>query len=322
MSKNLKILAITFTLVGVVFFLIPFGSYIGIDIIGIVNNNSTLFTATIITLLISTLAINYLEKDKSKKSVEISKEKIEPIIETIISNKIKEKISENQTKITDEEKFELLRDLKTKINNETNERFLTDLKNEVKLSTQSDDIIFYTRRTLDRLNSEIHSLVRRSNLNLVIGMALSFYGIAALFYFLSNDPTTFLITKSKDIVGIGGSKTIEDLFINFIPKAMFVILIEIFAYFFLNLYKKSLNDIKYYQNELTNIECKYLALTSAKYFKNHKLIYEILIELVKTERNFVLEAGQSTIEIEKEKISSSNSNNLLNMMKDILSSKK
>ncbi|EXC51208.1 hypothetical protein J453_4241, partial [Acinetobacter baumannii 1036938] len=37
-----------------------------------------------------------------------------------------------------------------------------------------------------------------------------------------------------------------------------------------------------------------------------------------TERNFILEKDQSTIEIEKERISSNNTNNTLQVLKDIL----
>ncbi len=46
--------------------------------------------------------------------------------------------------------------------------------------------------TLSRINSEIHSLVRRSNFNLVIGMSLSMLGIMALFSSLLLDNTFFM----------------------------------------------------------------------------------------------------------------------------------
>ncbi|MNE51800.1 hypothetical protein D3C80_1464460 [compost metagenome] len=116
-------------------------------------------------------------------------------------------------------------------------------------------------------------------------------------------------------------ENINTLFINTIPKTFFVLLIEIFSYFFLNLYKKSLDEIKYYQNEITNLESKYIALRVAKSINNHKMISVVLEELAKTERNFILEKDQTTIEIEKERISSNSTNNTLQTVKDIFKSK-
>jgi len=40
-------------------------------------------------------------------------------------------------------------------------------------------------------------------------------------------------------------------------------LIELFAYFFLKLYKSDLSEIKYFQNELTNVEMRYAAVRLA-----------------------------------------------------------
>lgn len=47
---------------------------------------------------------------------------------------------------------------------------------------------------------------------------------------------------------------------HFLPRLTLVVFIEIFAYFFLRLYKSSLTEIKYFQNEMTNIEAKFIAL--------------------------------------------------------------
>lgn len=111
--------------------------------------------------------------------------------------------------------------------------------------------------------------------------------------------------------------TTVELFSYTLPRLSFFMLVVLLAFFFLNLYRKSMDDIKYYQNEITNLEAKYLSLQMAKSMNNHKLISSILEQLVKTERNFVLEKDQSTIELEKERISSNNANNTLQAVKDI-----
>ncbi|MBN7139012.1 hypothetical protein A7A76_07875 [Lysobacter enzymogenes] len=82
-----------------------------------------------------------------------------------------------------------------------------------------------------------------------------------------------------------------------------MIMIEVFAYFFLRLYKQSIEEIKYYQNELTNVEFKWAAVTMAKQAGGEPVLLSIIDNLVKTERNFILEKGESTVGLEKERIS-------------------
>ncbi|MFA2944863.1 hypothetical protein [Acinetobacter pittii] len=164
----------------------------------------------------------------------------------------------------------------------------------------------YSYESVQRIKIEKESLSRRGNLNLIIGMFLSISGIAVL------GSSVFNFININDL---------NDLLTKMIPRFLFVILIEVFAYFFLNLYRKSLEDIKYYQNELTNLEAKYLSLQTSLALNNYKLTSNVIDQLVKTERNFILEKDQSTIEIEKERISSNNTNNTLLVLKDIFKSK-
>ncbi|MEI8616865.1 hypothetical protein P4S63_03450 [Pseudoalteromonas sp. B193] len=79
-------------------------------------------------------------------------------------------------------------------------------------------------------------------------------------------------------------------------------LIEVFAYFFLKLYKQGLSEIKYFQNEITNIESKFLALRLSSKSGQGDCIKEVVANLLTTERNFVLEKGQTTIELEQVRI--------------------
>lgn len=58
-----------------------------------------------------------------------------------------------------------------------------------------------------------------------------------------------------------------------------VIFVEIFAYFFLSLYKSSLNEIKFHQNELTKLEMKYIALSMTNKFENKESQVELTREL-------------------------------------------
>lgn len=212
----------------------------------------------------------------------------------------------SQANITEDDKRFYLNKLIDKIESEGSEDLLkklkTDISKEIYISNFEENI----SSTLSRLENERQSLSKRGSFNLTIGMTLSIIGLIIFGTVLLNSPQY---------------NNINTLLINTIPKTFFIILIEFFSFFFLNLYKKSLDEIKYYQNEITNLESKYLALKVAKSMNNHKMISIILNELAKTERNFILEKDQTTIEIEKERISSNNTNNTLQAVKDIFKSK-
>ncbi|MDO7526022.1 hypothetical protein ACT4VL_17095 [Acinetobacter baumannii] len=238
------------------------------------------FMAIFISAIITPLLLRYL----NDSNYEIAAENNEEL--GLKVNKIEERLVE----------IEQLSFDKSLVESSTND------SNEHKKENLWKLISKYSYESIQRINIEKESLSRRSNLNLIIGMFLSISGIAVLgssvFNFININDFNILLTKM-------------------IPRFLFVVLIELFAYFFLNLYRKSLEDIKYYQNELTNLEAKYLSLQTSLALNNYKLINNVIDQLVKTERNFILEKDQSTIELEKERINSNNTNNTLQVVKDI-----
>ena len=82
-----------------------------------------------------------------------------------------------------------------------------------------------------------------------------------------------------------------------------------FSFFFLKLYKSGLSEIKYFQNELTNVEMKFISLDISLRGKNTELISDVVSEFSKTERNFILNKGQTTVEIERGKLDNEVINN-------------
>ncbi|WP_151964987.1 hypothetical protein [Acinetobacter soli] len=263
----------------------------------------------ILLLGISIFVLNYLNQNlkESKKTDEMLgiKNEFSHIYKLIRKNDLGRNI--NSLNISPNERFELLDSIKINLERDVNQSYIKQLKDMISNDNLEDILESKISRTYERLNLERESLSRRGNFNLMIGMFLSVGGLIILGY---------------SVLNYSHNGSLEDLLIFVIPKISFVLLIELFAYFFLNLYKKSLEDIKYYQNEITNVEAKYLALQMAKSLNNHKMISSILDQLVKTERNFVLEKDQSTIELEKERINSHNANNTLQAIKDIFQSKK
>lgn len=158
-----------------------------------------------------------------------------------------------------------------------------------------------------RLSREIASLQWRGNLNLVLGILISVSGLSVLGIFLL--PSNFIISNVSaggniSIVTNGGkmSNEVISFLIHFIPRLTFVLLIELFAYFFLKLYKSSLSEIKYFQNEITNIEAKHLALRAAFLAGSVTLSNKVISSFVDTERNHILEKGQTTVDLERSRI--------------------
>lgn len=221
------------------------------------------------------------------------------------------KFFENSSKgnwvLTDEDKERILRNLETKIESGSSKEYIENLKSTIKSSFSEEFFNDRFERSVDRLRSEKNSAFVRGNFNLMIGVVISILGGVIAYAFIQKLPT---------------ANTTIELFSYTFPRLSFFILIIFLAFFFLNLYRKSMDDIKYYQNEITNLEAKYLSLQMAKSINNHKLISNLLEQLMKTERNFILEKDQSTIELEKERISSNNTNNTLQVVKDIFINKK
>lgn len=145
----------------------------------------------------------------------------------------------------------------------------------------------YFEFTIHRLRSEIADLSKRGRLNLIIGIAITAIGVGVLAYYV-------LVAPPPDSEGY-------DFYYHITTRLSLVLLIEVFAYFFLRLYKASLTEIKYYQNELTNIELIEIAFYAAADNKFHDDMKLVIGELRTTERNKTLEAGQTTVELESQK---------------------
>lgn len=141
------------------------------------------------------------------------------------------------------------------------------------------------KESRSRLADEISSLGRRGNLNLAIGIFATGAAILLLAYVVAGATDDF-----RDMTSILS---------YYIPRLSFVIFVEIFAFFFLRLYKTSLDGIKYFQNELTGVELKFVALEAALLDTSSEPLVSLLPELARAERNFILKPGETTAELKK-----------------------
>lgn len=161
---------------------------------------------------------------------------------------------------------------------------------------------------LKRNISEIDRVSRSANVNLAFGSVTT----AAAVFFLAYQ---VVFVKAPDFADM------RALLSYYIPRVSIVIFVEVFSFFFLRLYKANLADIKYYQNELTNIEFKLLAMRVAEDIGDTESTKAAIINFLATERNFVLKKDESTIELEKDKIQQQSNQNIADFLKDLVKSK-
>ena len=150
-----------------------------------------------------------------------------------------------------------------------------ELSSQFKYEAQNAAHLSLARRTFQdteaRLRTEIGSLTRRGNLNLVIGVVTTGFAVSLLVYMV-----------------LGASSTFENwpqLLSHYIPRITTVVFVEIFAFFFLRLYKSSLIEIKYYQDELTTLASQHIAFEAAHAAGEDEAKLAVIRQLVRASRN-------------------------------------
>lgn len=276
------------------------------------NQNLNIFIVIIATTLtIIPFVIKFLYEDKEKKkpfdryyheilNIKESRKQEELLRETI------NKILKNNPDLTSLEKTiyqKVEKDFESSILKKVEEKFKDD--SETKLLTETilaelNPLIYNTEKYIDRIQ-------RNSIVNLVIGIVGTIVAISILAFSILNDKTY---------------TDFETFSMHLLPRITFVIFIQLFAFFFLRLYKNNLEDGKYFQNELTNLSAKCAALKIAILTKNNEKQSEILTQLSLVERNFKIQKEETLLNIEKAKIEKEYDLELLNAFKDYFKSNK
>ena len=267
-----------------------------------------LYAPVLVTLIVSLVAVmtSYLNKGIGGRRIEgVSHVLYKEIL------KLNRKVAELEGKsssgvsveITESERNKLISDAKKRIVGNTITLANSSLKSDISNFNKSYSLHKLHTDMVLRLESEIDRLNRRGGVNLAIGSTIALTGILSLAYFLYSAPGI--------VDGVG-------FFIHHLPKLSFVVVVELFAYFFLRLYKNGFDEIKYFQNEITNIEMKVMSLKYVQEFKSEDMIKELAMHLMKTERNFILEKGQTTVSIEKDRLQNLSDSKLTSMISEII----
>lgn len=149
----------------------------------------------------------------------------------------------------------------------------------------------------NRIRKELDNLKLRANVNLAIGGTITTVALFVLGIFIS----------SENFDKVDNLKVL----IHFLPRLSLVMFIELFALFFLRIYKLELLSMKYYHNELTNIESRKIAtIISVRHCAQEK-IWSTIEYLLKVERNSILKKDETNVELETLKFENKYSQNTL-----------
>ncbi|MGC6653810.1 hypothetical protein [Pantoea sp. EEL5] len=206
--------------------------------------------------------------------------------------------------LTDDERRDFISQAKKRIIGNTIKLAEDSLKSDIASFNKNSSLHKIHTDMVYRLEAEIENLNRRGGVNLGIGSTIALSGILALAYFVYN---------AQNSIADG-----VNLLISFIPKLSFVLVIELFAYFFLKLYKNGFDEIKFYQNEITNIEMKVMGIKYMQGVQSDEVMKELSMHLMRTERNFILEKGQTTTSLEKDKLQESSDARIVTVFSEIL----
>lgn len=150
----------------------------------------------------------------------------------------------------------------------------------------------YYSRARSRLEREVDDLRLRNQLNLIIGGGTTMFAALTL---------TWLAWDARGAPALA----LPAFASTYLPRIALAITIELFSFFFLRLYRAGLADVKFFQNELTNLESRFAGFEAALMLtegdKTTTAVATTITAFVNTERNFVIKPGESTIDIERQK---------------------
>lgn len=272
-------------------FIILLGS--GIPLLLLINNNTIkktvalIFLFVILIMLIAMTSLDYLNNKKTSSFLQ--KRKIITIIEKIF---LTEQAPLIPCLFNAEDPSDTI--------GSTIRRMITE-GTQSKSSIQELNLINLLKSYKTRFEKEIDNLNRKGNYNLTIGLAATMIGGSCLIYTMFYPPT---INQDRWIY-----------ITQFTTRFAIVIFFEFFAFFFLRLYKNIQEDIKVYQNEISNIELKTFAAMTALASNDTSLLKPIIEQLAATERNFVLKKGETTIGLERGKL---DKNEIIDLVRETL----
>lgn len=158
-------------------------------------------------------------------------------------------------------------------------------KDDVALK-RGDTLRFFSSSEL-RIKKEIRRLNKDAMVNLYVGILIAIIGVAGLFWYIIQ----YTDNESSEDVAL--------LIVHWVTRLSLISIVEVFAFFFLKMYRTHLLSIRYFQDELTSIESRKIAMLSSVIHENPEDISKSIECLLNIDRNFKIETSQTTVDLEK-----------------------
>lgn len=181
-----------------------------------------------------------------------------------------EKLRMEQRVLSKNDNDEILNIIKDKIINDDLEKYIDNKLQALTKINLYKEISINIEAVYQHLKSMAIAQNNKASLNLAFGVLSAIAGIAIVIIYLLPD---------KNIVELSFS-TFAMLFI---PKLSIIVIIETLAFFFLKLYKKSLDDSKYFINQLTEIRIRFISFNTALLLDNDELIKESVLTILRSQ---------------------------------------
>lgn len=174
-----------------------------------------------------------------------------------------------------------------------------------------------SERMENRLTEEIQAQGRKANTNLFMGVITALISVIILGWLSFQATTNFDYLLSHDFQnGFQENKYIYIFYFGvFISKITLSVTASIFSFFFLSTYRRNLGEIKFFQNELTNVQYRLVSIFMAEDLDLKIVLNELLLKNAEVERNFILKNGESTIELRTREIDVGETNFLMTAAK-------
>lgn len=136
-----------------------------------------------------------------------------------------------------------------------------------------------------RLKKSVEHLKIHANVNLVLANLVIAYTLFLLFILV------------KDVLNID-----KIIYTTLMARISVLVFSQFTVYLFIKMYRSNLTEMRFVENEITNIEQRFIALHVACVTNDSVLLKKSVGAFLQTERNFVLKKGESTLFIEREKL--------------------
>ena len=231
-----------------------------------------------------TAILFYLRPDPPARKEREATQNLTEIVQSL-SEQV-ERLSQSRNVLGEKEQELLVQTIKDELTETAQKRIIDEIRVQASFEAvqrmEKNAAAEICKNSAQRLFAEAVALRKRANINLGLGLGVAVTGLGFLFLTL---PSGFEAYSSP-----AG-------FLQNAPRFALVLVTELLAFFFLRLYKLTLAEVKYFQNEITNVEQRSAALAAAVVSNDGALVSKVVSDLSITERNRVLEKGQTTVEL-------------------------